>query len=647
MRRLLALMLMLMAAEVAACAAPRATRPEPRPVGTVAAPPRPAPPESPPEPALDPAEARASAEKLVAEAKLGPYVNDAETLRRAREIGLDETRTRRLAEAMVKDCLDAQTPGAKACAAFDILAPSVPDATLETLLVYLGEIGETKGYTPSMRFLVRLHARGSTRAGMEVERLLMRRMTSWIETTATCSPPTGAEIAASTAALGDFAVVEAALAATPTPKSKAVSVLVARKPTPAELSDLAYFYAATVAGSGASVASSEEDKQGTRLVSSSPDLAVRDGLAKELRGALFAGNLEAHSALARQYLESLGYPGKIRDAEEADRRWGGPAYSYVMRDLARSAELLGKRDDAEALYRRATPGGGACGTSAASVRTDQIQGVIRTSEQTRGCRAVVAERLFSVSTDQEIYGTARLTAAGFDVARLYRGALLTLGRRDVTGLEQLFRADARLGPAALARLQVRGQEAWADQVRAIAGYAAEAKARAIPQLVALARRGLAIDRVAALDALGSLLEDRGQDPCLAFGAWGSHRSGGQRKVSALSHACATELPSPEVDKLVKTLSGFATDPNPEVREAVAVALGQTGMPSARSSLALLATDPHAVAGSVCHKNPDGTDRCTPNRPVRQAAEDGLVRIREADARRAEERARARQSKPSP
>ena len=38
-------------------------------------------------------------------------------------------------------------------------------------------------------------------------------------------------------------------------------------------------------------------------------------------------------------------------AEEGDVRWGGSGLSYVMRDAARSAEILARNDLAEALYR--------------------------------------------------------------------------------------------------------------------------------------------------------------------------------------------------------------------------------------------------------------------------------------------------------
>jgi hypothetical protein len=623
---------------MSACATPRAA-PRAAPVAPIASPApavSPAPETPAAEPALDPAEARASAKELIAAAQLSSLVNNDEARKRARELGLDETRARRLAEALAKPCLDAKDRKAKVCAeTFDALAsPSQPDETLEALLVYLGEIAEPTGYTPSMRLLVRLHAVGSIRAGMALEAVLARRLMSSTKTGTACSPPSEAELAASAASLADFAVV---VESTP---SRAL-----RKPTSTELADLAYFYAAAVGSSGVVVASRGEDKNAARLPASAPDITPRAALANGMQSSLVAGDLAAHAKLARQYLGSLGYPGKIREAEESDQRWGGPAYSYVMRDLARSDELLGELAEAEALYRRANPGGGLCGTSVESVRTDQIQGVIRTAEEARGCRAVVAERLFSVSSDQATYGTTRLTAAGFDVTRLYRGALLTLGRRDVVALEQLFRADAQLGPAALARLQVRGQEAWAEQIRAIAGYAAEAKKAAIPELIALARRGLASDRAAAVDAIGRLLEDHGQDPCLGYGGWGSGGGREERKIHALSHACATKLPVPEVDAIVKVLAGFAADPQPELREAVADALGRTGKPSARASLQILAKDAYVIKGSqICTKASDGTDKCSPNQPVRHAAEAGLERLREAEARRVEERERARRNK---
>lgn len=127
----------------------------------------------------------------------------------------------------------------------------------------------------------------------------------------------------------------------------------------------------------------------------------------------------------------------------------------------------------------------------------------------------------------------------------------------------------------------------------------------------------------------------------SFGIACSRSSKGERTIPALSHACATKLPAAEVDTIVKLLTGFAGDPRPELREAVAGALGRTGMPSARPSLRMLATDAFTTGGRICRTGTDGTERCSPDRPVRQAAEAGLERVREAEARRVEERERAR------
>src|SRR5262249_6029068 len=141
-----------------------------------------------------------------------------------------------------------------------------------------------------------------------------------------------------------------------------------------------------------------------------------------------------------------------------------------------------------------------CGTSVSSYRDGQIEGVIRTVERLRGCRAVATERLFSVDRAGP-YGAERLAKSGFDVARLYTGALLTLGRDDAAETQRLLQALPSRAPEALARAARLGPEAWATRVRAIAGYADAAGRAGIDRLLEIAEQGGARDRALAIDMI--------------------------------------------------------------------------------------------------------------------------------------------------
>ena len=589
------------------------------------------------DPPMGPEEAHGTAARLIEETHVSEYTNDEATRKHAALAGLDERSTRRLAQAIAAPCLAVIDGSDKACIAFDVLAGK-RDKTLETLVAYLGDIAETKGYTPTMRLLVRLGARGSTQAEMALEEILERRM---LAMQGACVAPSAAERETSKSELGDFVIVEPGAVQSKGTSATGAVARSLRKPTASELDDLAYFLAA-VSTSGKTLATLEEDRSARALPANAPDLAVRADLRKKVHAALAEGDLETHALLARRYLETLGYPGKIRVAEEGDERWGGHGFSYVMRDLARTDEILGRLEEASTLYRRANPGGGVCGTSSGSMTANQIEAMVRTAEETSGCRTVVAERLYSVALDRKgVYGTPRLAAAGFDVAKLYRAALLTLGRDKELALEQTFAADAQLGQPALGRLRSRGTEAWATRTRAVAGYGALLGKSAFPALQNMAEHGFAEDRLLAISTLGKLAEDHGNDACLGFGGWGGGDSRMSREVDALSHTCATKLAPADTDDLVKRLAVLGANPDPGLREAVAIALGRSGAKSAVPVLTKLARDTYSTGGKYCVEASDRPEVCGPDRPVRRAAEEGLELVKKAESERAEERARAR------
>ncbi len=578
-------------------------------------------------PELEPAEALAQALALVDRAKLHDWRPDREEVERARAEGLDEARALSLARALGRDCLAQRERSSKACGAFDGLGSDETSRVGTTLLALLGEAADPLPVaSPTVTLLVRLDARGSYRAGAALDRLLSRRARA---TRAACVPPSPAEIAAADAGLADFLVVE------PAGGVKAGSTLVARRPTADEAADLAYFYAA-VAANGSEVGVSVEDRASPPKKKDDPAVTERVELSARLTDALLDGDLARHAELADRYLRSLGYPDAIRVAEEGDARWGGAGYAFVMRDAARTHELLGHAELAASLYRRAPPGGGACGTSTESRRADQIAGVIRTTEESIGCRGVVAELLYASDAGGDV-GPARLASAGFDVERLYRAALLTSNREDRVALEHAFASAPSLAAGASARLARLGEERWVERVRAVAGFADTARKSGVERLLHVAEAGAGATRVEAVRALGELVEDRGYDPCddLGFG-WGSGTSSGERRVRSVMHACDGSVSASEMKKIAARLAKLTRDPDDSFRAAVATALGRTGASSAKAALASLVKDPAVIAGSeVCRSRGDGPSICEPNRPVHLAAEDALAALADADAHRRE------------
>lgn len=570
------------------------------------------------------AEALTIAKELVARAKLQDYLVDDDDLVRARGVGLDEARARTLVEAMAAACLASRADGDEVCASLTSGKDEDLGKTFATLVTYLGEASDPLPLgSRTVTLLVRLHARGAWQAGMALDHLLARRFAA---TRGACVAPTKEELDRAAASLADFVVVA------PDRSVKGAPKWIARRPTESELADLAYFYA-SIATNGPPVGESVED---VSAIAPKPDeaaLAERKKQRDEMKLALLDGDLARHASLADRYLKSLGYPGPIRAAEDRDARWGGAGFSFVLRDAARSAELLGKLELAADLYRRAAPGGGMCGTSNASRRDDQIEGTIRTAEASSGCRAVVAEHLFATDLRAET-GPKRLADAGFDVERLYRGALLTVHRGDHAVLVQAIAAVPSLSQAATDRLTRLGDEAWSTRVRAIPGYADTARKKGIETLLAIAEGGAGSDRAEAVSAIGRLAQDRGYEPCAKSGfGWGVGSSDGARAIGSVMHACEGSLDATEMQKLVRRLAALRSDADPALRVAVARSLGETGSPAARSALRDLARDKVDVGGEVCRSRNGGPSVCQPNRPVRIAAEEALEAIDEAEANR--------------
>jgi HEAT repeat protein len=231
------------------------------------------------------------------------------------------------------------------------------------------------------------------------------------------------------------------------------------------------------------------------------------------------------------------------------------------------------------------------------------------------------------------YGVSRLEEAGYDVQRLYRGALVTLHRDVETDeLERVLKgAPAALRKAALKRLVERGPEAWEARVYAIEGLADVAGRNAFQILLPLTKSGSSTVRVRAIKAIGAIGEAPPFNPCKSLGGFGGgYSSSWEREVSSLGHECESVLLSDEAERLTQQLSPLARDDDPGVREEVAKTLGKIAAAKAIPHLEKLLEDRFQPEGvQTCDSGPDGKlINCRSPYLVREAAQAGLERIAE-------------------
>jgi HEAT repeat protein len=561
------------------------------------------------------------ADELLAAAELtGSWLLRDEGLDRARAAGLDEAVVVGLLERILAECLASDG---------ECRAPGDPpdderERTIGTLMALLGAVGGDA----SVPLLLRLDVRGYYQGEQGIQRILERRWQAE-RTAASCVPPTADEVAAQRLALDDFLVVRFR-----------EGQLVAEPPAEAERDNLAYFLAA-VAEEGPEVGASQEEEGGSWTRPGPPNQELQR-LREALDAAKRDGDLAGVLAAGTGYLEALGYPGPLRTADEDRYAWGGAGWSYIMRDTALAAEALGDLELAADLDRRAAPGGGACGTSVDYRWQLQVQAVIRAEERRGRCRAAVAERLLAVdgvpySDDQEggpLYGPAALAAAGYDLARLYRGALLTIDRDvDEAELEQVLASAAEpLAGPARARAEAKGPEAWEWRVRALEGLADVAQRDAIPVLRELARNARLPTRLRAIAALAALAERPLNNPCLPLVSFGGSGTGEwSRAIRMLGRSCPAALSAAESAELAAALEPMLVEEDPELRAAVAAALGAIGSSSSLPALRPLVDDPYVIeGGQVCETTEDGVEECRPMRPVADAAREAVVRIEELE-----------------
>lgn len=465
-----------------------------------------------------------------------------------------------------------------------------------------------------------------------IERVLARRMAAALPP---CAPPTTDEVAALRATLDDLAVVE-----------HGARGLVARPPTARELDDAAYFLAA-VRDNGVEIGT----ETGIVQSGATPSPAAIDERA-ELRTALEhargVGDIAAAQRAAKAYLESLGYPGAIDASLEADQTWGGARFSNVMRELALLSEIADEPQVATDLYRRANPGGGACGTSVDYRRGKQVRGVIRSAERAGKCSAVIVERLLDWENEYDppgtgpswrridvdaSYGPGRLADAGFELARLYRGALVFRNRdADESALARaLAHAPGTLGAAALARLGAHGPEAWELRVRATEGLADVEQREAITPLVAQLDTADPALRARTLTALGALTRRYTTGPCRDDGTFGlgSIGTSWDRTVTPMvDTACEHKLDDAATARLARRVQPWLDDPELAVRTAAIEALGEM---AATSMVRRLARRRAALArqGTECG---DDDSRCGERRWELETIDRALESIRAATDR---------------
>lgn len=420
---------------------------------------------------------------------------------------------------------------------------------------------------PRARDMVASLALLGAKTAVEVREAILERRAIEAMASGRCEPPSAAELAAARHDLVDFRTLEATQSGRLRP----------RQLTAAELDDLAYFMV-VVAHAGLRVGWGSEE------VPSSPDeswLAALTRVTGDWDAALLHGNLDGVQDAGWRHLELLGWPGPLQVPERLAR--GTAPHSERMRDLAWIAELRGRHDEARELWTRARTTG-ICGMDTHRKWLTQMKGSIRAAERSGDCRAAIAERLLDISAVDRWsfggdapaeryesgfdYGLRRLAAAGFDIPRLYRGALLTRNRNE----DPRELAAAIEGPEqdiVRARLRVRGNEAWEVRVRAIEGLADTLGESALDPLLELLAVGDVSVRWRVLSTIGQAAERPAAGVCDPQGQGFAGSSGSYRVVHRFGYNCATQLDDNEVSALAKRLLPYLRDPEPKIRIATA------------------------------------------------------------------------------
>ena len=428
----------------------------------------------------------AAAEATLTAAKLGPGTYDYDGAI-ARKSGLDPEGLAAQLDALTSVCT-----GTGTCQAL------LPHANLQDRLASaLGWLGMTR----HAGSLLRSQQRGSFAASQALDRLRTRLMIDALPQ-ASCAPPTATELTRSAAELADFYVMRVRS-----------GVLTPELLTNQERDDLAYFLASVAAAGheiGApSEATRSDPSDPARLA---PPTSCAPSSSNSSRPPYAPATSLAAVATGKRYLATLGYPGKLDGAADAEHAWGGARHSFVMRDVAELAELTGDITLAYDLYRRADPGGGMCGTSYWSYWKTQVGGSIRSAERLGDCRPVIAERLLDIdSRGRQQRGPARPPGPRYRSPRrrrLRRPAAVSRrpadarARRRGRHASSLAAAPAAIKTAGLARLAKRGREDWGRRVYAIEGLAATGDRHTLTALLGLLGTLTPVDQARVVTTIG-------------------------------------------------------------------------------------------------------------------------------------------------
>lgn len=418
--------------------------------------------------------------------------------------------------------------------------------------------------------LLKASAGGITSASAAVERLVTR---AWLERLAampkgSCGPPTVERLAKASRELEDFVVLDAV-----------EGKLTGRLPTSDERDDLAYFLA-SISANDTAVGESGDVSSWTQA----PDGVDRTGdkLWKAWLAVDALGDDDKLISASRELLAHQGYPGKITTKSD-QFTWGGAPASSAMRGLAAALERRGQFDEAAQLYRRANPGGGACGTSASSNWENQVQGLIRSAESGGHCEDVIVERLLGLEPP---YDASVLAARGFDLRRLYRGAQLARNRSDRTLVDDALNALAEpLQGRAKQRLATKGLEDWDGRVNATAGLIAQLRPDELPGAAKALRRWLpaAGPMREALVALAKRARHSDFDPCVSTPVVAPS---GAVRLSALLPAppCETRLTAQEEDAIAAAIVALPVPSDWGVGFMMVRVLGAVASPVGRGRL---------------------------------------------------------------
>jgi hypothetical protein len=475
------------------------------------------------------------------------------------------------------------------------------------------------GEVPTLRLLTRFESWGIRPP--VVREQVYRRLMEESMTETQCVPPSLREVDRARKDLADFVVVD-----------EVRGHLVPREPTEAERDDLAYFMAAVSSGAPRP----EQFVAGRRKfqrcsVPPSRHRFERIRLREQaLRAAEVGGQLEEVARARQDYLDALGYPDPVNSCRGIDRGLAS-RYEQAKTCLAGDLEALGRTHEAEQLYRRIRWWRPYCAAGSRRTHDSQARALIRTAERSGGCRRVVAERLRAL--EGEAYGPLRLARAGFDLPRLYRGALLTRNRHGDAGhwIRSLNAARPELAARAIARLQRRGLEAWERQVLALEGLADSAQRDALEPLETVLPVLDEAGKLRALHALSTLAwRGRAETVACTQVRWNGS-NGGSRPINTLGHSCATRLGESEARALSRGLAPFLGDSSEHVRVASAQALGSIASKWSRRVLRQVArkrAQPRTV-----HCSSSG---CSTDEALRTAATEALVQIDRAYRAGAEE-----------